>query len=180
MLGLAFVSQEFITITVTDKWAASIPYMQLFCIWGVITPINNLCTNVIISHGKSDIYMYSTITLDIVQLAVVFLSYPFGLIQMVINYIMVNLLWFFVWYVFVRRYIPIRLFNLVCRDIFPFLFITLGSIAIAYFITLDIENIYLRLVTKIGIVASLYTGVLYLCKAVVLKESIQYLKKQFK
>ncbi len=180
MLGLAFVSQEFITITVTDKWAASIPYMQLFCIWGVITPINNLCANVIISHGKSDIYMYSTITLDIVQLAVVFLSYPFGLIQMVINYIMVNLLWFFVWYVFVRRYIPLRLFNLVCRDIFPFLFITSGSIAIAYFITLDIENIYLRLVTKIGIVASLYTGVLYLCKAVVLKESIQYLKKQFK
>lgn len=179
MLGLAFVSHEFIFITVTDKWAASIPYMQLFCIWGAITPINNLCANVIVSHGKSNIFMYSTITLDIIQLAVVFLSYPYGLVQMVINYIIVNLFWFFVWYYFVRRCIPIRLFNLVCRDIFPFLFAALGAIAIAYFITLNIENIYLRLGIKMVIVASLYTGVLYLCKAVVLKESIQYLKKQF-
>lgn len=180
MLGLALVSREFIFITVTDKWAASIPYMQLFCIWGAITPINNLCANVIVSHGKSNIYMCSTIVLDILQLAVVWFSYPYGLIQMVINYVLVNLLWFFVWYYFVRRCIPIRLFNLIYRDILPFLLITSGAVATAYFITLDIANIYLRLGIKIAIVVSLYTGVLYLCKAVVLKESFRYLKKQFK
>jgi len=180
MAGLAFVAREFIFITVTDKWAASIPYMQLFCIWGGIAPINNLCANVIISHGKSNIYMYSTILLDILQLTVVWLSYPYGLIQMVVNYISVNLLWFFVWYYFVQRCIPIRLFDLVCRDILPFLLITSGSVATAYFTTSDITNIYLRLGMKITIVVSLYTVILYLCKAVVLKESFRYLKKQLK
>lgn len=179
VLGLAFVSREFIFITVTDKWEASIPYMQLFCIWGAVTPINNLCANVIISRGKSNTYMCSTILLDIIQLAIVIFSYPYGLIQMVVNYVTVNLLWFFVWYFLVRRHIPVRFFQLVCRDIFPFLFVTAGSIAVAYFVTADITSIVLRLCMKVAIVAFLYTGVLYLCKAVVLKESIQYLKKQF-
>ncbi len=180
MLGLALVAEEFISITVTDKWAASVPYMQLFCIWGAIMPINNLCANLLISHGKSNIYMYNTIMLDIVQLAVLFLSYPYGLIQMVINYVAVNLLWFFVWYYFVHRYIPIRFLQLVCRDILPFLLITMGAVSVAYYLTQDMANIYLRLGIKMATVALLYIGVLYLCRAVVLKESMEYLKKQFK
>ncbi len=180
MFGLAFVSKEFITITLTEKWLESVPYMQLFCLWGAAMPINNLCSNLIVSHGKSNIYMYSTITLDIIQLSVLYLSYPYGLMQMVINYILVNLLWFFVWYTFVRRCIPIRLFTLLFRDIFPFLIIIGSAIAITYFATMNLENIYLRFIIKIAMVASLYLAVLYLCHAVVLKESIQYIIKQFK
>ena len=87
MLGLAFISEEFIAITVGEKWLPSIPYMQLFCLWAIVTPLNNICTNTIISRGKSNIYMYGTITLDVVQLLVIYFSAPLGVFQMVINYV---------------------------------------------------------------------------------------------
>ncbi len=176
MLGLAFVAPEFITVTVTDKWIESVPFMQLFCLWGMITPINNLCTNALISHGKSDIYMYGTIALDIVQLIVIYLSIPGGLLMMVINYICVNFAWFLVWFYFLQKHVPLQLLTLLCKDLAPFLLITAGSISIAYVATTGIDNIYLRLVGKIGIVAVCYITTLYLCRSVMLRETIDYLK----
>lgn len=179
LLGLAFVSQEFITITVTDKWAESVPYMQLFCVWGAITPLNNLCANAIISHGQSGKYMGATIALDIVQLAVIILAHPYGLMQMVRIYVCVNLLWFFVWYLLMRRHVPVGFLRMLC-DILPFLAVTLLGIGVSWLLTSDIDNLYLRFILKIGITAAIYLGVLYLCHAVVLQESLQFLKKQFK
>ena len=180
MLGLAFVAPEFISVTVTDKWAESVPYMQLFCLWGIITPINNLCTNTIISKGKSNIFMYGTIALDIVQLSVIYLTAGYGLINMVISFIIVNFCWFFVWFYFVNRMIGTGLLTLLFRDILPFIAISAVSIAIAWFVTSGISNIYLLLTTKIVIVAACYIITLYLCKSVLLTETIQYLRKIFK
>lgn len=180
MLGLAFVAPEFISVTVTDKWAASVPYMQLFCIWGIITPLNNLCTNTIISKGKSNIFMYGTILLDIVQLSVIYLSAAYGLINMVINFIIVNFCWFFVWFFFINRMLGTRLLTLLFRDIIPFFALTASSIAIAWFVTFGITNVYLLLATKIITVTSLYILGLYICKSVLLAETIQYLLKIFK
>ncbi|WP_181215151.1 lipopolysaccharide biosynthesis protein [Phocaeicola faecicola] len=179
MLGLAFVAPEFISVTVTDKWAHSIPYMQLFCLWGIITPINNLFTNAIISRGKSNIYMYGTVLLDVVQLLVIYLSAPYGLICMVSNYIVVNYCWFFVWFYVLSRQIPLRLKDLIFRDILPFALLTGAGIAVAYFATEGISNIYFRLLGKIGVVGVCYLALLYLSGSVMLQETLQHIRKIF-
>ncbi len=177
MLGLAFIAPEFITVTVTDKWAASTPFMQLFCIWGLIIPINNLCTNTIISCGKSNIYMYGTIALDIVQLTTIYLLAPYGLYQMIMGYIAVNFIWFLVWNFFLKRLMPIQTSQLIFRDIFPFLILSAVSIGIAYLTTGEIENVYLRLLGKICIVAICYAILLYFSGAVIFRETLQFFQK---
>ena len=69
MLGLGIVSEELITITITDKWYSSIPIMQILCISGAFTPIAYLYQQLIISKGKSRIYMWNTIALGIILLS---------------------------------------------------------------------------------------------------------------
>ena len=41
MLGLALIAPELITITITDKWQASVRILQLLCVWGAVIPINS-------------------------------------------------------------------------------------------------------------------------------------------
>ena len=69
MLGLGIVSEELITITITDKWYSSISIMQILCISGAFTPIAYLYQQLIISKGKSRIYMWNTIALGIILLS---------------------------------------------------------------------------------------------------------------
>lgn len=67
MLGLSLVSKELIIITITEKWLPSADILQLLCIWGAFIPVINLFSNLLISRGHSSIYMWSTISLSLLQ-----------------------------------------------------------------------------------------------------------------
>lgn len=79
MLGLSLVSKELIIITITEKWLPSADILQLLCIWGAFIPVINLFSNLLISRGHSSIYMWSTISLSLLQIVAVCAIYPYGL-----------------------------------------------------------------------------------------------------
>ena len=49
MLGLAFISKEFVLLILGEKWSNSISILQLLCIWGAISPIQVLYSQIVIS-----------------------------------------------------------------------------------------------------------------------------------
>ena len=180
ILGLGFVSRELIVIAVSDKWLPSVEIMQIYCIWGAIMPICNLYSNLIISRGKSELYMYSTIALGLLQLLVVFLTLQYGLQMMLLAYVSLNVAWLFVWHHLVARLLPISLWVMLTHDLLPFLGVTLIALGGAYLATQSIENIYLLFVGKIGITAAIYLFIMRITKAVVLKEVIDFLSKRMR
>lgn len=122
MFGLSIVTQELILTTVGTKWTGSVSLMQILCIGGAFIPITSLFSNLIISQGKSEIYMWNIITQVLIQLATVLTIITFGgsIKTMVIVYVCINITWLFVWQHYARRFIslPIRL---LLADLFPFL-----------------------------------------------------------
>ena len=68
MFGLALIANEFIVIAVTAKWQACVPIMQILCIWGAFVPITYMYSNLLISKGKSNLFMWNTIAQSLVQL----------------------------------------------------------------------------------------------------------------
>ena len=82
MLGLAFVAEEFICATIGNKWLESVPILQILCVQGAIGPIILLYTQVLVSHGKSDMFLYANVFHGILQL---------------VYYGLLHLLVFFVW-----------------------------------------------------------------------------------
>lgn len=68
MLGLAFVAKEFLLIAGGEKWLPSVPFLQLFCIWGSVYYIWNLYVNILMAYGKSNIYLTGIIGVGVSQL----------------------------------------------------------------------------------------------------------------
>ena len=176
MFGLSFVAPELITITITEKWIESAYILQLLCINGAFIPIIALCSSLVISKGKSNIYMWNTITLGILQLAVILLIHPFGIYTMIVTYIFINIGWLLVWHYFVKREIGYKLLSLLA-DITPFLFISAIVMVITHCLTHSIGSIYLLFTCKIFIAAILYTLLMWLGRIQTFKESVQYLRK---
>lgn len=179
MLGLALVANELIVIAVTDKWLPCVPFLQLLCIWGAFFPITTLYTNLIISKGKSNIYMWNTIILGALQLLTLLIVHPYGIEAMIIAFVAINVGWLLIWQYFVWRLIGLSLFSAV-KDIFPFAVVALLTMAATYFITLCIGNIYLLFASKIIVAAAIYVVIMWLSHSVVFKESIEYLFKHNK
>ena len=177
MFGLSLIAPELITIAITDKWIESALILQLLCISGAFIPITTLCSNLVISKGKSNIYMWNAISLGLLQLLVMYLIHPYGIQTMIVTYVCINISWLIVWRYFVWKEIGYRFIHLL-KDILPFLFIAAGVMFITSYLTNRIENIYLLFISKIFIAALLYILIMWISGAQTLKESIHYIRKK--
>lgn len=179
MLGLSLISKELIVITITEKWLPSAYILQQLCVWGAFIPVINLFSNLVISRGHSSIYMWSTISLSLLQIAAVCAMHPYGLEWMLRIFVLINIGWLFVWLHFVKREIGLTLRDML-KDISPYLVLSVTLVAVAHYATQPIESLYLSLMAKVSMVAGLYALTLWKLQSVIFKESIEFFLKKRK
>lgn len=177
MLGLALIAEEFITITITEKWAACIPILQMLCVWGAFLPIVQLCSNFVLSMRKSQAYMWSILMQCVLQLCVMSVAYPYGLHTMVQVYVWVNLLWLVGWMYVVCKYAGLKWW-IAWKDILPFALIATATMVLTHYLTQTIENVYGLLICKVLIAATLYGIAMSIGRVVIWKEIWAYLCKK--
>lgn len=175
MFGLGFVAKEFIEILLGTKWLPSVPFLQLFCLWGGFSFLWTLYTSLLISHGKSNLYMYGMIFTGALQLLSVVAMFKFGIFPMVIGYILVNFLTLLFWHHHTSRILPLSIKNIL-KDTLPYFVIIAFSIAVAYFAVGHFDNMYIIIALKILIVAALYSGIVWMTGSTIMKEAVGFIR----
>lgn len=174
MLGLAFVSKELIIITITDKWLPCVPILQILCVWGAFYPISSLYSNLLISKGKSNIYMWNTILLGALQIITMMVCCRLGILIMLYVFVFVNISWLAFWHYFVHKEIGLRWFQSIC-DVLPFILAGGLSILLSYWLTLSINQSILLILCKIAIAVAVYCSIMIVFRVKVFKECLNYL-----
>ena len=177
LFGLSLIAEEFITITITEKWIESAHLLQILCIGGAFLPIHSLYTNLLISKGRSDIYMWNTIFLGISQLTSALICYPFGLSTMMMSYVGITIFWTCIWHFFARREVVISVGNAL-KDVLPFMLIAAGCMLLAGWTASFVTNIYLSLAVKIAVAAVSYVVLMKLSGSETFTEAVNYLLKR--
>lgn len=178
MFGLSIVSKEFILITVGEVWSRSADYLSILCIYGAFLPIVNLYTTLVVSRGKSNLNMISTIGQAIIIWSGLILLKSYGVQIMVYFFVTVNVLWILLWQYFANKLVGLK-FTDVLKDIMPFLIITIVLFKIVVYLTLSIDNVYLSFLTKVLLAAVLYVSSVYLSGAKIMRESVEFIRKRF-
>ena len=177
MFGLALIAPEMITIMITDKWLPSALILQVLAIGGAFLPIVSLYSNLLMSKGKSDIYLWNTVVLGLLQLALILLLYPYGIAMMIKAYVALNVLWLLVWHYFLFKEIRLPLIHAL-KDIGAFAVIAFFVMLATWYVTKAIENIYILITAKILVASLLYVMVMWLSRSVTFKECLGYLLKK--
>lgn len=177
MFGLAFIAPEFISVTIKEKWMDCVPLLQTLCVWGAFIPVTALCSSLLISKGKSNLNLISNVSLGLIQIVVLLVSYRYGIVTMIAVYVLINLLWMFFWYLMVKKETGLKLYDAI-RDISLYALTAMVAIVIAWAITRNIETAFLSLISKILITATLYTGLLWSMKSKIQKEVLLYIFKK--
>ena len=176
LFGLGLVSHEFIVLAIKAKWAFAASLLPYLCLCGAFMPLSTLLTDAIISHKRSDIYLWSTLALGILQIGLMVGLWQRGILTMVIAYTILNIIWVFVWQLFVKRLMAYRLLDFL-KDIVPFALTAAGVMAVTGFITHSIENLWLLLLSRVVIATILYYAVMRLAGTVILQECLTFIKK---
>ncbi|MBE6307772.1 MAG: lipopolysaccharide biosynthesis protein [Bacteroidales bacterium] len=176
---LSLVSHELIVVVLTDKWEESSRILQIMCLWGAFMPIQSMFTNLLVSRGRTDSFMWCTIVQGSLVLAMLLAMHPLGIKPMLVAYCLFNIAWLFVWCVLVRRDIELTI-RMFLMDFVPFLLVTLVSAGIAGYLTRDIGNYVLLLVLRLSIASVLYIILSYLCRFEELREAVEYIFRRKK
>lgn len=177
MFILSLCAQDFIVILITEKWIESAVFLQFLTLVSPFLIVSVLYTQLILSSGKSAIYRTATISLCLLQIILQLVIYPHGILAMITGYAILNIIWLLVWQHYVCKITSIPyllLFSIVGK----YSLITAGVILATHFITLNIDLIYVRFISKIFIAGGIYVGIMYLLKADALKEGLEIIKKR--
>ncbi|MCF0208504.1 MAG: oligosaccharide flippase family protein [Bacteroidaceae bacterium] len=174
MFGLALVSEEFILVTIGEKWRASAALLGLLAVGGSLLPHYALMKNIVISHGRSVLYMWLCVVQIVFQIAIALGFARFGMYNVVLAFVVYTILYFFVWHYFTRPITGYTLFALL-KDIVPFALIALVTMVITYYATAFITNLKLLLVARAVLAAIIYIGILKIIKAEELNEAVKYI-----
>lgn len=174
------VAPEFIVILITDKWLPSAELLRVLCVGGAFLPVSTLYYNVVISRGRSDVFMWNTIAQGVAILAAILLIEFMGggIVMMVYAYVAIVIVWVGVWNWFVWREIGFGLVQSL-RDIVPFALISGAAVLGAYFATLGVGNVYVLFVCRVLLAAVLYLGLMWVCGAKILRECLAFVKLKF-
>ena len=185
LFGLSLVAEEFILVTISSKWVDSVPLLQILCIGGAFMPFYTMYQHLVISAGRSDIYMWCNIGQIILQIAIIIAFHSYGIVTMVIAYTAFTIAWLGIWHIFAKRLIGIRYRDLF-KDIAPFMLASAGVMVITHYLTTLLSNSiipyiaspYILLPLRIAIAAALYYAVMKLARVKIMDECISYVKRK--
>lgn len=176
MLGLATIAREFILLAGGEKWAESGQVLSLLCIYGAFVPITTLYSNLTISRAHSGVNMACTVGQCLAVwaglLALHLLGY--GMYPMIGFFIALNILWLGVWQWWAKRLIGMR-WRWAAMDTLPFLGFTVGVLALTWWVTQPIANLWLLMSARIVLATVLYAGIMWASGARIMREAMGYL-----
>lgn len=179
LLGLGLVAREFILLTITEKWIESARLLQILCISGAVMPLSTLLSNMVVSKGRSGIYLWVTLGLGLAQILIMVMVFPYGLHTMVVAYVLLNILWLFIWHGFVWRLTGYSLLQFL-KDTVPFALAAVGVMALVGLATASIETLWLLLSTRIVLAVVAYYAVMKAARVQILRECEQFAIGKFR
>ena len=177
LFGLGMVSHEFIVFTITEKWATSASFMRLLCISVAFVPLSFLLSNLIISKGRSSVYLGINAGLGAAQIAAMLCLYPYGIRPMIMALVVINILCFWIWGLFARHYAGYQLM-MIARDTLPFALIALFVMGVTWYTTRFIDSLPLLLLARVSMASLLYFVIMKVAGVVVLKEIIAFVREK--
>jgi O-antigen/teichoic acid export membrane protein len=92
MTGMAAIADPLIRIILTDKWAGTIPLLQILCFSLMWYPIHAINLNLLQVKGRSDLFLKLEIYKKILGVGILCITIPLGLIAMCIGQVISSIL----------------------------------------------------------------------------------------
>ena len=177
LLGFGLVAKEFIVLAIGEKWLVSAGYIQTLCLSGAVLPLSALLSDLIVSHGRSDIFLYVNSGLLACQTVLLLGLHLIGCdIQTLVNgYVALMSLWIFVWHHFARRLTSYSLLMFL-KDTLPFALVSAVVMGVTGYVTKGIDSLWMLLFVRIVIAVALYVLAMTVLRVKIFRECISFVK----
>jgi len=170
MIGLAVVARPLVLVLLTDKWLPCVPYLQLFCVVGMLYPLHAINLNVLNAQGRSDLNLRITVLKNFLKVLLLAITWRWGIEAILWGQIVLSLLCYFVNTYYTAILIKYSVWEQIC-DLSPYLGVAgimgVGVYTLEYAIT---GNVAFLLAVQVATGITLFVGLCCIFRLLVFKE----------
>lgn len=124
LLAMAAIAKPLVFITIGEKWSASIFYLQLLCIPGMLYPLQKLNLNLLTALGYSNLLLKIEILKKVILIPLVLFTVFFSIEIVLYGLVVFSIIEYFINSYFAKQLINYSVISQI-KDITPFLFISI-------------------------------------------------------
>lgn len=153
MIGLIVIAYPLVIVLMTERWAPSVLYFQLFCVVGILWPLHVINLNNLTVLGRSDLFLRVEIIKKIMIVAAIAITYRWGITALLLGQVVASIGAYFINCYYSGKLLDYSAWKQI-RDFFPFLCMAIVMGSVMYIAGISIQPLFIR-----GI-AQIFTGVL--------------------
>ncbi|MHC8947796.1 lipopolysaccharide biosynthesis protein [Sphingobacterium hungaricum] len=150
----------------SEKWLPAVPYFQILCLVGILTPIQTYNVNILKVKGRSDLVLRLEYVKKPIFIIGIIISLNYGIMALMWNQVIANLIGLFINSYYSGKMINYTLLEQI-KDLSKTILVTIIVGLVAYFLltTLQISLSPIALILLIALICfCLYLGLSYIIK----------------
>lgn len=167
------IAEPLVLVLLSDKWAASIPYLQRLCIAGAFSPFIILYYDLFNTIGRSDINLKTEIVKKILLTAGIFICFGKGIMALIALWVAYTLASLVASMLLGQSFTTYRATRFV-RDITPCLLLSAVAGIAAWCVFLLCSTLLLRLIVPLLTFTAVYLAGTYLARVEIWKEFFKW------
>jgi O-antigen/teichoic acid export membrane protein len=120
LIGIAVTARPLVIVVLGQKWGGCIHYLQLLCVVGLIYPLHSINLNILMSLGRSDLFLRLEIIKKLLIVANIAVTYRMGIPAIIYGMIVTSLFSYYLNCYYTRTLIGYRLGEQL-KELLPYL-----------------------------------------------------------
>jgi O-antigen/teichoic acid export membrane protein len=150
LLAIAAIAKPLVFVTIGEKWSASIFYLQLLCIPGMLYPLQKLNLNLLTSLGYSNLLLKIEILKKVILIPLVLFTVSFSIEIVLYGLVVFSIIEYFINSYFAKKLIDYSVFSQI-KDILPFLLISIFTFLPMFLISFTSLKYLTMLIVQVSV-----------------------------
>ncbi|MBI5582152.1 MAG: lipopolysaccharide biosynthesis protein [Deltaproteobacteria bacterium] len=158
MICLLVIARPLVLLLLTEKWAESIPYLQLFCLVGIMFPLHLINLNVLQALGRSDLFLRLELIKKFLIIINLSITWQWGISAMICGMIITSLLSYYLNSYYTGPLVNYGIREQFCDFAMYLIMAALMAIAVYAVGLLPFPNLWTQLLVQIAVGMLSYLG----------------------
>ncbi|MDD2551143.1 MAG: lipopolysaccharide biosynthesis protein [Dysgonamonadaceae bacterium] len=143
-----------------EKWLPSVPYFQILCLGGAVSPFTFILNELFIAKERADFFLSVEIVKRIILIALIIAFFKQGIAGLAVSWVVYMYITLIISLFLSKKLIAYSLWNFI-RDVIPYVTLSLVAVLAAYFASYQISNGFLQMLAAMAVMGAVY---LILCR----------------
>lgn len=178
-LLMILIAEPTFLLLFKEKWLAAVPYFQVLCLAGVVSPFAFVLNELFIAREKANYFLGVEIIRRVLLVLLIALLFPYGIMGLASSWVVYTYITLIISLVLSRKLIHYSLPDFL-KDALPYAAFAFVSVAAGYFLTLHTEKNLLFILVNTVVAGVLYLLLCHLFKLEMSREIGEWISNQKK